>query len=116
MMVSRGFSRFRAASAKKDKVPSTSTPHPHPTTLIDPIISKTKALSHISPPGNPAPASKPSGLDQALKLLHPRPSRPSKPKLKIAPSGAIVFTPARSHESLESSILPGKAPLLDTSI
>ena len=113
-MVSRGFGRFRTAMAKKDKVSSTLTPLPHPTTLINPTISGTKTLAHKSSADDPAPASKSSGLDQVLKLIHPRTPRPSKATLKIAPSGAIVFTPAESQESLGSSLLPGEASLLRT--
>lgn len=109
-MFSRGLGRFRVASAKKDKLPNT------PTTLTNPTVKRAKTLSHRSSATEPAPASKPSGLDQALKLIHPRPSRPSKAKLKIAPSGAIVFTPAQSQESLGSSSLPGKVSLLHMSI
>ena len=114
IMVSRGFSRFRMAMAKKDKVSSTSTPLPHQTTLINPTIGRTKTLAHGSSADNSAPASKASGLDQVLKFIHPRTSKPSKATLKIAPSGAIVFTPAQSQESLGSSILPGEASLLRT--
>lgn len=55
---------------------------------------------------------KPSGLDQVLKLIHPRTSKLSKAKLRIAPSGAIVFAPVQSQESLGFSTLPGKATLL----
>ena len=107
-MISRGLSRFRVGSAKKEKQPNPPIPPPHPTTLTNPTIRKAKTLSDRSSTSEPAPASKPSGLDQALRLIHPRTSRPSKAKLKIAPSGAIVFTPAQSQESLRSSILPGK--------
>lgn len=110
MMFSRGLGRIRAAWAKKDKIPNA------PTALTNPTIKRAKTLSQRSSTAEPAPASKPSGLDQALKLILPRPSRPSKAKLKIAPSGAIVFTPAQSQESLGSSLLPGKVCLLHTSI
>lgn len=117
-MVSRGLGRFRVASAKKRELPNTPLPLPlpHPATPINLPTSRTKSLSHRSSAGDLAPASKPSGLDQALKLIHPRTSTISKAKLKLAPSGAIVFTPAQSQESLGSSILPGKAFLLCMSI
>lgn len=110
MMFSRGLRRFGVASAKKDKLPNT------PTTLTNRTIKRDKTLSHRSSTTEPAPASKPSGLDQVLNFIHPRPSRPSKAKLKIAPSGAIVFTPAQSQESLGSSLLPGKDFLQHISI
>lgn len=53
---------------------------------------------------------KPSGLDQVLKLIHPRTSKLSKAKLRIAPSGAIVFAPVQSQESLGFSTLPAEIP------
>ncbi len=115
-MVSRGLGRFKGGFAKKDNIPNTSTSLPHQDTLINSAIRRTKTLSHRSSVGNLAPPRKPSSLDHALKLIHPRTSKLSKAKLKIAPSGAIVFTPARSQESLGSSILPGKATLLPNSI
>ena len=116
IMVSRGLGRFRVASAKKRELPNTPLPLPHPATPNNLPTSRTKSLSHRSSAGDLAPASKPSGLDQALKLIHPRTSTISKAKLKLAPSGASVFTPAQSQESLGSSILPGKAFLLCMSI
>ena len=108
----RGLGRLRGVSVKKEELPTTPSPLQHPITLMNPTINRTKILSHGSSAGDLALASKPSGLDQALKLIHPRISRPAKAKLKLAPSGAIVFTPAQSQESLGSSILPGKASLL----
>lgn len=104
-MVSHVLGRIRSGSAKEDKLQDTSLPHP--TTIIDPAISRTKDLSQKSSAGDLAPLSKPSGLDKALKLIYPRTSKISKAGLKIAPSGAIVFTPVQSQESLGSSILPG---------
>lgn len=115
IMVSRGFGRFRMALAKKDKVSSTSTPlRRHPTALLNSSTGKTQNLAHESSADVPAPASKLSGLDRALELIRPRTSKPSKATLKIAPSGAIVFTPAQSQESLGSSVLPGEVSLLRT--
>ncbi len=113
-MFSRGLGRIRGASVQKDDLPKTPTSLPHPTSLITSAIGIKKTLSHRSSVGDLAPPSKPSGLDQALRFIRPRISRPSKAKLKIAPSGAIVFTPMQSQESLVSSILPGIAPLLCT--
>ena len=115
-MISRGLGKIKGGSAKKDSIPNTSTSLPRQDTLINSAIRRTKTLSHRSSAGNLAPPKKPSGLDHTLKLIHPRTSKLSNPKLKIAPSGAIVFTPARSQESLGSSILPGKATLLAPSI
>ena len=112
IMVSRGFGRFRMAMAKKDKVSTTSTPLCHPNALINPTISRTTTLVDGSSAVDPVPASKMSGLDRALRLIQPRTSRPPKTTLKIAPSGAIVFSPAQSQESLVSSVLPGEASLL----
>lgn len=102
-----GQSRIRGGSAKNDIFPNTSTSLPHPTTLINSVISRTKTLSHRSSADDLTPPSKPSGLDQVLKLFHPRKSKLSNAKLRIAPSGAIVFTHVQSQESLGSSILPG---------
>ena len=115
-MVSRGLGRMRGGSAKKDQLTKSPTSLPHPTNLLNSAISRTETLSHRSSAGDLAPASKPSGLDQVLKLVHPRTSKLSKSKLKIAPSGAIVFTPVQSHESLGSSILPCITIFLPTSI
>ena len=115
-MVSPGLGRIRGGSAKKARLPNTPTSLPHPNTLLNSAVSGTKTLSHRYSAADLAPPRKPSGLDQALKLIHSRTPKLSKAKLKIAPSGAIVFTPVQSLESLGSSILPGKAFLLYTSM
>lgn len=109
-MTSRGLGRIMGGSAKKDRVPNIGTSLPHPTTLIDSATTRAKTLSHRYSAGDLAQSSKQSGLDRALKLIHPRTSKLSKAQLKIAPSGAIVFTPIRSQESLGSSILPAEFP------
>lgn len=109
-MTSRGLGRIMGGSAKKDRIPNIGTSLPHPTTLIDSATTRAKTLSHRYSAGDLAQSSKQSGLDRALKLIHPRTSKPSKAQLKIAPSGAIVFTPIRSQESLGSSILPAEFP------
>ncbi|CAD6581408.1 MAG: hypothetical protein ASARMPREDX12_000453 [Alectoria sarmentosa] len=107
-MVSRGFGRLRGGSAKKDKFTNTPTSLPHPTTLINSAVSRKGTLAHRFSAGDLAPPSKPSGLDQALKLIHPRNSKLPKATLKIAPSGAIVFNPIRSQKSSGSSKLPAE--------
>lgn len=115
-MTSRGLGRIMGGSAKKDRIPNIGTSLPHPTTLIDSATTRAKTLSHRYSAGDLAQSSKQSGLDRALKLIHPRTSKLSKAQLKIAPSGAIVFTPIRSQESLGSSILPGKTTVLSTTV
>lgn len=109
-MVSHVLGRIRSGSPKEDKLQNTPTSLPHPTTIINSAISRTKALSQKSSAGDLVPSSKPSGLDKALKLIHPRTSKISKAGLRIAPSGAIVFTPVQSQESLGSSTLPAEIP------
>ena len=115
-MVSRGFGKLRGGSAKKDKFTNTPTSLPHPTTLINSAVSRKGTLTHRLSADDLTPPSKPSGLDQTLKLIHPRNSKLPKATLKIAPSGAIVFTPIRPQKSLGSSTLPGKTSILRTSV
>ena len=107
-MVARGPGRIRSGSPK-EKLPKSSTSLRHPTALTNSASSGTRTLPQRSPAGDLAPPAKLSGLDQFLKLIHPRTSKLSKAKLKIAPSGAIVFTPVESQDSLGSSTLQGKS-------
>ena len=113
-MVSRGLGIIRSGTEKKQNLPNNPTSVPHPTRFINSSISITKILPHRSSAGDLAPTKRLSRLDQALKLIRPRTSKLSASKLKIAPSGAIVFTPILSQESLGSSVLPSKASLLPT--
>lgn len=116
-MIARGLGRIRGRSAKEDRIPNVLTSFPHPTTLSDSAISRAKrTLSHRSSAGDVARPNKTSGLDRALKLFHPRRSRNPKAELRIAPSGAIVFTAVRSQESLGSSMLPGRTTPSPTSV
>ena len=115
-MVSRGLGRMRGGSVKKNNLPNNTIPLPRPTSPVTSIIPRPKTLVHRSSVGDLAPPNKPSGLDHILKLVHPRYSKLSKSTLKIAPSGAIVFTPAQSQESLGSAVLPGITDLLPTLI
>ena len=98
--------RIRSGSAKEDTLQNTPTSPPHPT------ISRTKDLSQKVSAGDLTPLSKPFGFNKALKLFQPRTSKTSKAGLKIAPSGAIVFTAVQSQGSSGSSILPGQFTLL----
>lgn len=108
-MFSRGLVRIRGASTKKEKTQNTTTSLPHSPTIISPAVNRKRRLSQVSLTIDPAPPKKLSALDQALNLIHPRTSKVSDAKLKIAPSGAIVFTPTQSQESLGSSILHSKS-------
>ena len=115
-MVSRGLNRMRGGSVKKHDLPNNITPVSRPVSPVTSIIHRPKALARRSSVGDLAPPNKLSGLDHILKLVHPRHSKMLKSTLKIAPSGAIVFTPTRSQESLGSSVLPGTTDLLHTLI
>ena len=106
-MFSRHLDRMRGILLKKKGLPNTPTSRSQPTTLIDSLISRRKTQSQRSTPSEVAPPFKRSGLDKVLEFIHPPISKPSAAKLKIAPSGAIVFTPVRSQESSRSSLLPG---------
>ena len=114
-MVSRGLNRMRGGSVKKNNLPNNIIPLPRPASPVTSIIHRPKTLAHRSSVDDVTPPSKLPVLDHILKLVHPR-SKMSKSTLKIAPSGAIVFTPTRSQESLGSSLLPGTTDLLHTSI
>ena len=116
VMVSRGLNRMRGGSVKKNNLPNNIIPVPRPASPVTSIIHRPKTLAHRSSVGDITPPNKLSGLDHILKLVHPRHSKMSKSKLKIAPSGAIVFTPTRSQESLGSSVIPGTTDLLHTLI
>ena len=107
VMVSRGLGRMRGGSVKKNNLPNNAIPLPRPPSPVTSIIHRPKTLAHRSSVGDLTPPGKLSGLDHILKLVHPRHSKLSKSTLKIAPSGAIVFTPTRSQESLGSAVLPG---------
>lgn len=115
-MVSRGLNRMRGGSVKKKNLPNTIIPLPSPASPVTSVVHRLKTSAHRSSVGDLTPPSKLSGLDHILKLVHPRHSKRSKSTLKIAPSGAIVFTPTRSQESLGSSVLPGTTDLLHTLI
>ena len=115
-MVSRGLNRMRGGSVKKNNLPNNIIPLSRPSSPVTSIIHRPKTLAHRSSVGDLTPPSKLSGLDHILKLVHPRHSKMSKSTLKIAPSGAIVFTPTRSQDSLGSSVLPGTTDLLYTLI
>ena len=106
-MFSHGLGRMRSTLLKKDELPSNPTSLPHLTILFDSAIRRRNTLSQRSSVSEVAPRIKRSGLDRALSFILPRTSRPSVAKLKIAPSGAIVFTPVQSQESLRSPTLPG---------
>lgn len=110
-MVFRGLRSFREGHSAREEPLNTPDSLGYPSTLTKPATSSKTSSSHRSLAGSLAPPSKVSVLDQILKIILPRTSRTSKAKLKIAPSGAIVFTPVRSQESLVSSILPGKVCL-----
>ena len=107
-MFSRGRVRIRGASTKKEQPQNTTTSLPHSPTFISPAVNRKRSLSQISSTIDPAPPRKMSVIDQALNLIHPHATKVPNAKLKIAPSGAIVFTPAQSQESLGSSILHSK--------
>ena len=113
-MVSRGLGIIKGGLAKKGNLPNNPRSVPYPTTFVDSANGITKIRPHRSSARDLAPLSKLSGLDQALKFLRPRTTKSSEAKLKIAPSGVIVFTPVLSQESLVSSVLPGKALFLPT--
>lgn len=115
-MLFLGLDIIRGGSAKNNKLPNPLTSLPRPTTLISSALGRTKTLAHRHSAGDLAPPRKSSGLDKALELIHPRTSELSNAKLKIAPSGAIVFTSVPSQESLGSTILSGKDTFIVTPI
>lgn len=109
-MVSRRLDRIGGRSVREDSVPRSATFLPLPTNLISSAIRRVKSLSHKYP-GRDSASSSTQFDSQAAKFLHPLNPNASLPKtkLKLAPSGAIVFNPIESEESLIPPSLPRKA-------
>lgn len=81
-----------------------------PTTIINLAPEASTPGPETSSAINTRPTIKRS-VGWASNLFTPSRSKPQNSKLKLGPSGAIVFKPFESQESVVSTVRPGKSVL-----